>query len=75
MWDSFNGMVERISIVPSLNSSENERIVSAGIKNIKTQGEIEKKRSSVAYPSLKILESGLIHKKIPIITINNRIEM
>lgn len=73
--DSFSGNVERISIVPDLNSSENERMVSAGIKNMITHGAILKNRSKVAYPSLNILESGLIHKKIPMITINKRIEI
>lgn len=69
------GKVERISIVPDLNSSANERIVSAGIRNIITQGVIMKNLSKVAYPSVKILEPGSSHKKKPITKINNKIEI
>ena len=55
IFDSLIGNVESISIVPDLNSSAKERMVSAGIKNISTQGAIMKNLSRLAYPSSKIL--------------------
>jgi hypothetical protein len=45
---SLNGFVCNHSIVPPLNSSANERIVTAGIKSIKNQGANSKNLSSVA---------------------------
>lgn len=46
--DSVRGKVDKISMVPDLNSSENERIVKAGIKNMITQGASKKNLSKLA---------------------------
>ena len=70
---SLRGRVDKISIVPVLNSSANDRIVSAGIKNIRIHGAKRKNLSKLAYPSSKILLSGVTHKKKPAIMINIKI--
>ena len=73
IFDSVSGKVDKISMVPDLNSSANDRIVNAGIKNIKTQGAITKNLSRVAYPSSKILVSGTIQRKNPATMIKSKI--
>ena len=57
IWNLVSGLVCNISNVPDLNSSEKERIVIAGTKNISTQGDSSKKISSEAYPKSKRLLS------------------
>lgn len=71
--DSVRGNVDNISMVPDLNSSEKERIVNAGIKNISTQGASIKNLSNVAYPSSSILLSGVTQRKKPTTIIKSKI--
>ena len=60
---SFKGLVAINSKVPLLNSSENERMVIAGIRNKNTHGEMKKKASKEAKPySNMIVSEKNIHR-------------
>ena len=59
--DSSQKVMEELN-VPDLNSSEKERIVIAGTKNISTHGDSSKKVSNVAYPKSKRLLSFSTNK-------------
>jgi hypothetical protein len=68
------GFVKSNSIVPFLFSSANERIVIAGIRNMKTHGEMKNNVSILEYFISSTLESpGKIHMNKPVISRNTAI--
>src|SRR5699024_3418852 len=68
------GLVCSISIVPNLNSSLNNRMLTAGIKNIRIHGDSSKNGDKSANPESKILYSpGIIHRNKPLATRNKPI--
>ena len=62
---SVTGLVYSHSMVPVLNSSANDRMVTAGTNNSNNHGAISKNRSRDAYPYSRMLYWGIIHKKRP----------
>lgn len=64
------GLVFNISNVPALNSSESERIVMAGTRNIKIHGANSKNLSNEAYPNAKMLLSFKTNRNTPFINKN-----
>jgi hypothetical protein len=65
---SDSGFVRSNSIVPDLCSSANILIVTAGMRNKKSQGAIRNNASNVAYPFSRMLKSepGKIHMINPV---------
>ena len=61
------GFVFKISNVPALNSSDSERMVMAGTRNMNIQGASSKNLSSEAYPNSKMLLSGSINRNTALI--------
>jgi hypothetical protein len=66
-----SGFVFSISNVPALNSSESERMVIAGTRNIRTQGASSKNLSNDAYPNSKMLLSFKTKRNTPFINKNS----